>query len=129
MTITSTLESLKKQRTVLLTSYRRDGTPVRTPVNVVVQGDRADFRTFDKAFKTKRLACNPEVEIAPSTFRGRVTGAASRGHVRLLTEEESEPVRRLLARKHPFLQGFAVPLLHRMKRFRTLHYELTLDQD
>ncbi|GAA0559518.1 PPOX class F420-dependent oxidoreductase [Actinomadura livida] len=129
MTTTSALTALKKQRTVLLTSYRKDGTPVGTPVNVVVQGDLAYFRTYDKAFKAKRLARNPEVEIAPSTFRGEVTGAASRGRVRLLTEEESKPVRRLLARKHPFLQGFAVPLFHRMKGYRTLHYELTLDRD
>ncbi|MEU8800943.1 PPOX class F420-dependent oxidoreductase [Spirillospora sp. NPDC048819] len=129
MTVTSTLESLRTQRTILLTSYRKDGRPVGTPVNVVVQGGHAYFRTYDQAVKTKRLARNPEVEIAPSTFRGEVTGAASRGRARLLTEEESKPIRRLLARKHPFLQGFAVPLFHRLKRFRTLHYEITLDQD
>lgn len=129
MTTTSTLAALKKQRTVLLTSYRKDGTPVGTPVNVVVQGGLAYFRTYDKAFKVKRLTRNPEVEIAPSTFRGKVTGAASRGRVRLLSEEESKPVRRLLARKHPVLQGFAVPLFHRVKRYRTLHYELTLDRE
>ena len=124
----STLETLRKQRTVLLTSYRRDGTPVGTPVSVVVRGDRAYFRTYDKAFKAKRLARNPEVEIAPSTFRGEATGPAAHGRVRLLTEEEARPIRRLLARKHPLLQGFAVPLAHRLKRYRTLHYELTLDE-
>lgn len=127
MNTTSTLERLKKQRTVLLTSYRRDGTPVGTPVNVVVRGDHAYFRTYDKAFKSKRLARNPAVEIAPSTFRGKTTGPAVHGRVRLLTEDESQPIRRLLARKHPFLQGFAVPLVHKLKHYRTLHYEVTLD--
>jgi hypothetical protein len=29
------------QRTVALTTYRRDGTPVTTPVNLAVDGDRA----------------------------------------------------------------------------------------
>ena len=72
MDTTSTLEGLKKQRTVLLTSYRRDGTPVGTPVNVVVLGGHAYFRTYDKAFKTKRLARDPEVEIAPSTFQTKM---------------------------------------------------------
>lgn len=127
MNTASTLENLKKQKTVLLTSYRKDGSPVGTPVNVVVRGDNAYFRTYDKAFKAKRLARNPEVEIAPSTHRGKVTGPGTHGRVRLLTEEEAKPVRRLMARKHPFLQGFAVPLFHRMKRYRTLHYEVTLD--
>ncbi|GAA1898568.1 PPOX class F420-dependent oxidoreductase [Actinomadura bangladeshensis] len=127
MNTTSTLERLKQQRTVLLTSYRKDGTPVGTPVNVVVRGDHAYFRTYDKAFKTKRLARNPEVELAPSTFRGKVTGPAVHGRVRLLTEDESQPIRRLLARKHPLLQGFAVPLAHKLKHYRTLHYEVTLN--
>ncbi len=66
------------------------------------------------------------MDIAPSTFRGKVTGPEAHGRVRLLTEEESQPIRHLLARKHPLLQGFAVPLLHRMKHYRTLHSEVTL---
>ncbi|TYB42931.1 PPOX class F420-dependent oxidoreductase [Actinomadura chibensis] len=129
MTTTSTLDGLRRQRAVMLTSYRRDGTPVGTPVSIVVRGEHAYFRTYDKAFKAKRLARNPEVEIAPSTTRGKVTGRAVRGRVRLLSEEEARPVRGMLARKHPFLQGFAVPLFHRMKGYRTLHYEVTLDRD
>lgn len=127
MSATPTLETLAGERTVLLTSYRKDGTPVGTPVSVVVRGEHAYFRTYDKAFKAKRLARNPVVEIAPSTVRGEPTGPAVRGHVRLLGEDEAKPIRRLLARKHPLLQGFAVPLAHRIKRYRTLHYEVTLD--
>ncbi|MVZ99931.1 PPOX class F420-dependent oxidoreductase [Actinomadura sp. LD22] len=125
--IRETLDALARQRTVLLTTYRKDGTPVGTPVNVVVRGDRAYFRTYDKAYKVKRMARNPEVEVAPSTYRGKVTGPAVHGRVRPLTEEEAKPIRRLLARKHRFQQGFAVPLFHKMKRYKTLHYELTLD--
>ncbi|MDL4816167.1 PPOX class F420-dependent oxidoreductase [Actinomadura opuntiae] len=125
--IRETLDGLARQRTVLLTTYRKDGTPVGTPVNIVVRGDHAYFRTYDKAYKAKRLARNPEVEVAPSTYRGKVTGPAVHGRVRLLTEEEAKPVRRMLARKHRLQQGIAVPLLHRMKHYRTLHYELTLD--
>ena len=106
---------------------RKDGTPVGTPVNIVFRGDHAYFRTYDKAYKTKRMARNPQVEVAPSTYSGKATGPAVQGRVRLLSEEEAKPVRRLLARKHRFQQGFAVPLFHRVKRYKTLHYELTLD--
>lgn len=126
-TIRETLDGLARQRTVLLTTYRKDGTPVGTPVNIVVRGDHAYFRTYDKAYKTKRMARNPQVEVAPSTYSGKATGPAVQGRVRLLSEEESKPVRRMLARKHRFQQGFAVPLFHRVKRYKTLHYELTLD--
>ena len=126
-TIRETLDGLARQRTVLLTTYRKDGTPVGTPVNIVVRGDHAYFRTYDKAYKTKRMARNPQVEVAPSTYSGKATGPAVQGRVRLLSDEESKPVRRMLARKHRFQQGFAVPLFHRVKRYKTLHYELTLD--
>jgi PPOX class probable F420-dependent enzyme len=52
------------QRTILLTTYRRDGTPVGTPVNIVVDGGRAFVRTFDTAWKLKRIRNNPTVEVA-----------------------------------------------------------------
>ncbi len=39
------LEPFVHQRYVLLTTYRRDGTPVRTPVNITVDGHRAFVRT------------------------------------------------------------------------------------
>lgn len=121
------LERFVEQKTVLLTTYRRDGSPVATPVNIVVSGAYAYFRTYDRAWKSRRLANNPEVEVAPSTFRGEPTGPAVRGRTRLLDEAETGPVRRLLRRKYPLLQGVAVPLMHRIRGYRTLHYELTLD--
>src|SRR5918994_6959571 len=60
-----------RQRTVLLTTFRRDGTPVRTPVSIVVEGDRAFVRTWNTAGKANRIRSNPEVTIAPCTAGGR----------------------------------------------------------
>ena len=39
------LKPFIRQWTVLLTTYRRDGTPVGTAVNIAVDGDRAYVRT------------------------------------------------------------------------------------
>src|SRR3954454_15544690 len=86
---TSALAPFVHQRTILLTSYRRDGTPVGTPVSIAVEGDHAYFRTYDAAWKSKRLRRNPEVTIAPSTARGRVTGPAIRARARLLEGAEA----------------------------------------
>jgi PPOX class probable F420-dependent enzyme len=121
----TTLASLRDQPTVLLTTYRRDGTPVGTPVNLAVDGTHAYFRTWDAAGKAKRLRRNPEVAVAPSTFRGRPTGPALRARVRLLDGAESRRAAELLAAKHPLLHGVLVPLAHRLRRNRTVHYELT----
>ena len=114
-----------RQQTVLLTSYRRDGTPVGTPVSIAVAGDQAFVRTYDAAWKAKRLRRNPEVTIAPSTARGRPTGPAIRARARLLGGEEATLAAGALARKHPLLHGFLVPRLHRLQGYTTLHYELT----
>jgi uncharacterized protein len=118
-------EGFTRQKTVALTTFRRDGTGVSTPVNIVVDGDHAYFRTPHVTGKAKRLRNNPAVELAPSTFRGKPTGPGMRARARLLSESETPGVRRALARKYPLLQGIFVPLVHRMMKYRTLHYELT----
>jgi hypothetical protein len=119
------LRGLADERTVLLTSFRRDGTPVGTPVSIAVEGDHAFIRTYDQAWKAKRLRNNPEVEVAPSTTRGTATGPAVRARARLLDGAEAGHAAGLLARKNRILQGLLVPAFHRLKRYRTLHYELT----
>ena len=114
-----------QQRTVLLTTYRRDGTPVGTPVNIVVDGDRAFVRTFDTAWKLKRIRNNPTVEIAPSTVRGKSTGPAIDARARVLGGSESDHASHALNKKYPILHGVLVPLAHRLQGSKTVHIELT----
>jgi PPOX class probable F420-dependent enzyme len=121
----SPFERFTRQKTVALTTFRRDGTGVSTPINIVVDGDHAYFRTPHVTGKVKRLRNNPDVELAPSTLRGTPTGPRMRARARLLSESETPRIRRALARKYPFLHGLVVPLVHRVRKYRTLHYELT----
>jgi hypothetical protein len=120
----SSLNTLRDTKTVLLTSYKRDGSPVATPVSVAFDGDRAFFRTWDGAWKAKRLRNNPHVEVAPSTFRGSARGPAVPSRATLLTGPDADVAARALARRHRLLQGIVVPLAHRLMRYRTMHYEL-----
>jgi uncharacterized protein len=76
------LNSLRQTKTVLLTTYKRDGTPIPTPVSIAFDGDRAFFRSYDKAWKTRRLRNNPEVEVSPSTLRGKPAGVAVHARAR-----------------------------------------------
>src|SRR5215212_10157635 len=91
------LKPFVKQWAVLLTTYKRDGTPVGTAVNIVVEGDHAYFRTWVTAWKLKRIRNNPEVEFIPSTPLGRPKGQTVRAHARILEGAESAHARRLLA--------------------------------
>lgn len=47
--------------------YRRNGTPVDTPVHIATRGDRAFIRTYETAYKTGRLRRRPEAELRPAS--------------------------------------------------------------
>jgi PPOX class probable F420-dependent enzyme len=119
--------SFKNAKTILLTTYKRDGTAVGTPVSIAFDGDRAFFRSYDKAWKTRRLQHNSRVQIAPSTFRGKPTGPAVQARATLLQGQQAQNAARALARRHRVLQAMIVPIAHRLSRYRTLHYELRPD--
>ena len=84
------LESLKDTKTVLLTTYKRDGTPIDTPVSIAFTGERAFFRSLDRACKTKRLCNNPRLEVAPATRRGKPTGPPIRARATLLSDQQAK---------------------------------------
>ena len=111
--------------TVLLTTYRRNGEPVATPVHVAWAGDRAFFRTWDEAGKLGRIWRNPHVTIAPCTTKGRVTGPTVDARARILSGEEAELAAEQLSRRWPLLHGHLIPWVHRRKGWTTVHLELT----
>jgi PPOX class probable F420-dependent enzyme len=119
------LEPFARRRTALLTTFRRDGTGVDTPVTIAVEDGHAYIRTYDRAWKAKRMRNRPEVRIAPSTVAGRPRGASVPARVTLLDGPEAEHAARAIARRQPVLQGVVVPIMHRLKHYRTLHYRVT----
>ena len=125
MSSTPLLTTLEATKTVALTTHRRDGTPVTTPVNVVVDEGHAYFRTWETSGKAKRLRQDAHVEVAPATYTGRRrTGPDVGARALLLGSSEEAKAVHALRRAFPFLHGVLVPLTHRMKRVRTVHYEL-----
>ncbi len=123
-----TLAPFVRQKTVRLTTFRKDGTPGSSPVSIVVEGDLAYFRSFERAVKVRRIRRNPSVEFGAATASGKPTGLALPGRVRLLEGAESQKAARLLRQKYPLLHGVLVPSAHRLMRSkfgRTIHAELT----
>jgi PPOX class probable F420-dependent enzyme len=119
------LEAFARRKTALLTTYKRDGTAVGTPVTIALSGNRAFVRSYDRAGKAKRMRNRRDVRIAPCTMRGRPVGSDIPAHSRLLADDEAAQAARAIARRQPVLQGVFVPLFHRLARYQTLHYELT----
>jgi len=93
-----TLEELRDQRTVLLTSFKRDGTSVGTPVHVAFDGSAADVRTYDKARKFERSRRQSGISLAPSTVRGVPTGPAIQATARIIVGVEAAAAAFALAR-------------------------------
>jgi hypothetical protein len=81
--------TLAKSKYISLTTLRRDGTPVATPVWVARQGDELVVYTARSSGKAKRLRNNGRVLVAPCDMRGRVTGDAVEGTARLQDDAET----------------------------------------
>ncbi|PKW27820.1 PPOX class F420-dependent oxidoreductase [Phycicoccus duodecadis] len=73
------LHPLAAAKYVQLTTFRRDGTPVATPVWVAPAGDGSErlvVITVDRTGKTKRLGHTSRVELRACDMRGRVAEGA-----------------------------------------------------
>ena len=65
--------SLADEKYLALTTFRRNGTPVSTPVWAApLDGGKIGFWTSSGSGKAKRLANNSKVTIQPCDGRGRV---------------------------------------------------------
>ena len=85
-----------KGHTTILTSFRRNGMGVGSPVGTVASQGKLYFMTPADTWKVKRLASNPRVTVAPGTFKGEALGPALEGTARRLTGSEFKRARDLL---------------------------------
>ncbi|MGW5050166.1 PPOX class F420-dependent oxidoreductase [Actinokineospora sp. NPDC004072] len=100
---------------LLITTYRRNGRAVPTPVWFAQDGDELVIWTVTDSGKVKRIRGNPRVEIAPCDFRGNPRGDAVPATARLLDATETNRVRTLLRRKYG-LMGTLTILGSRLRR-------------
>jgi uncharacterized protein len=93
------------EKYVSLTTFKRDGTPVATPVWCVpVDGATFGFWTSSGSGKAKRLAHTDRVVAQPCDNRGRLkTGTTPEdGRARLVTGPELEAIRTRVVAKYGF---------------------------
>jgi PPOX class probable F420-dependent enzyme len=96
------LETLRGKRYISLETYRRTGQPVRTPVWFAEENGRLLFYSEANAGKVKRIRNNPQVRLAPSDGRGRVSDDAVwlQGRASLLQAADAERAQALLVKKY-----------------------------
>ncbi|MFC0439961.1 PPOX class F420-dependent oxidoreductase [Kutzneria buriramensis] len=90
-------------RNVRLTTFRKDGRAVATPVGGVVSDGTLYILSYADTGKLKRLRNNSRVTVAPCDSAGAIpAGAATIAGVgRILDADETQQAYRLMARKTP----------------------------
>lgn len=91
---------LRGHRFVALTTFRKTGVPVVTPVWFVLQSDGVLVFTGRTSGRVKRLRNNPQVEFSPSDFRGKSLGPAISGIARFVPENEWPGCNRAFQKKY-----------------------------
>ena len=120
-----TFEHLRRAKTVLLSTRRRDGSTVDTPVNLVVdEHGHGYFRTWSTSGKARRLRNFPGLRVAPCSVTGRPQGSDQPAIASLLSGQDADTARALLERRFPVFHGRLIPLLHRLLRYQTIYYRL-----
>jgi len=101
-----------------ITSYRRDGTPVATPVWFVQDGPRLLVETDAESFKVKRIRRNPSVVVAPCTASGRIKSEPVRARAEVLEPAALGSERELMGRKYRVDRLLLLPIYHAVQRLR-----------
>ncbi|CAC14932.1 PPOX class F420-dependent oxidoreductase [Streptomyces sp. SID7813] len=99
----ASLARLGAGKYLLVTTYRKNGTPVATPVWVVRDGDALGVWTVSDSWKVKRVRNRADVLVGPCDVRGRPTGEQVPGTAEICDAATTARYRRLLARKYGVL--------------------------
>jgi uncharacterized protein len=95
------IEETARAKRALLVTYRRDGTPVPTPVWAAEADGALYVRSERASGKVKRLRRDPRMLVAPCTARGAPLGPPFEASGRVLASEEEEAVaERALAKRY-----------------------------
>jgi uncharacterized protein len=93
-------DAIRGQKYISLTSFRKSGVPVATPVWFGEEDGKLYVMTRNDMGKTKRVRKNPKVLVAPCTIRGHLTGPEFSASARILPPEDFGRARKTLTRKY-----------------------------
>lgn len=109
------LDRLATEKYLLLTTFRKDGRGVSTPVWTAQYGEELVVRTPAHAGKVKRIRRNGTVQVAPCDIRGRARGQSVPGRARLLDPDQMRGAQAAIERKYGII-GRLVSLTTRLRQ-------------
>ncbi len=108
------IERLATGKYLSLTTFKKDGSAVSTPVWVARDGDELVVITDATSGKAKRIRNNTAVSLAPCDIRGRITGTSVDGIARLTDSTGTKAVASQVRRKY----GLAFSAIGWMEKLR-----------
>ena len=113
---TPSASSIGKARYLSITSYKRDGTPVATPMWVVTRGEFLFALTRANSWKVKRIRRDPVIRVAVCDMRGRLQSPNWPATGRILSGGGEQMVRELMDEKYGAGRIKATIFLERLRR-------------
>jgi len=101
--MTATLTEIGAAKYVLLTTFRKDGSGVPTPVWAAMDGDRMLIWTETKSWKVKRIRHTPRVTVGACDARGNPKGPQVDATAAVLDDADTEHTRAAIAHKYRIL--------------------------
>jgi PPOX class probable F420-dependent enzyme len=91
---------IRNQKYISLTTFRKSGMPVKTPVWFAEIGQKLYVMTRNDSGKYKRIRNNADVTVAACTVRGKITGPEFRGKAKIAPRSEWKSAKQALNRKY-----------------------------
>jgi PPOX class probable F420-dependent enzyme len=114
-----TFPYLAGERCIALTTFRKNGQAVMTPVWFTTRLGTIYVETQGNTGKLKRLRHTPRVTFAPCTFSGKITGADCEGYARIVTApEESAAAAAAFAKKYGVMRDLFQSIRSVRRRLR-----------
>lgn len=102
------LERLGAAKYLLITSYRKNGTGVATPVWVVRDGEALGAWSAADSWKVKRIRNRADVLVGPCDARGNPTGEQVPATAEICDPDVTARYRTLIARKYGIVGRLAL---------------------
>ena len=94
------LDQFLDQKYINFETYKKDGTPIRTPVWFVIDNDLIYVITRDSTGKVKRLRNNQDVRIVLCSFKGEPKSEWIKGKAEKITGDEADKAIKLRKKKY-----------------------------
>ena len=116
------LDQFLDQKYINLETYKKDGTPVRTPVWFVIDNDLIYVITRESTGKVKRLKNNHDVRIVLCSFKGEPKSEWIKGKAEKIMGEKADIAIKLRKKKY----GMSARLVGLLRKGNSIVYSIEL---